>query len=115
MFTRNWQAKLDVCIKAIPVPRYVLSLYAPVKLESTPIQQIDPVHWHGAHAMFFPVSTVVDVCMWMDNEVAKGVAGLEPGQSIRRFCEATGTPLFVCNPNLVQHKLPAYKSPTFQL
>ena len=125
LFTRNLNEKLASCIKAIPVSKFILSLYAPFRLSQQPVEQVDPNRWYGTAGMFFPAVIRERLGDFMAAELREKSSRLVQDLCIQRFCEATGTPLFVCNPNLVQHvgrdssgTTPPesfHQSPTFQL
>jgi hypothetical protein len=125
LFTRNLNEKLAACIKAIPVSKFILSLYAPFQLSQLPIEQVDPNRWYGTAGMYFPAGIRMRLADFMLTELRAKSSRLVQDLCIQRFCEATGTPLFVCNPNLVQHvgrdssgTTPPesfHQSPTFQL
>ena len=69
LFTRNLKEKLATCIKAIPVSRYVLSLYAPFRLSERPVEQVDPNRWYGTAGMYFPELVRQQIACFMESEL----------------------------------------------
>ncbi len=104
LFTRNVAAKLSECIKAVPVSRYILTLYSPSKLEDKPVEHIKPRSSAGAQAVYIPKSVESDL---MDHFIEKlhseFAIDYTTDIAIHSFCEEWNVPLFCCNPNLVQH------------
>lgn len=101
MFTRDFSAKLARCLAAIPVPRYVLSLYAPFTLTEKPVEQVNPVRFRSTQALFFPETVRKEFAAVLEHDIKAGCAPIH--LCLQHFCETTGTPLYVANPNLVQH------------
>lgn len=104
VFTRNVASKLSGCIKAVPVSRYILTLYSLHKLEDKPIEHINHRKWSGSQAVYIPESVAEDL-MFHFSEKLKSEFAIDytTDLAIQSFCEEWNVPLFCCNPNLVQH------------
>ena len=104
VFTRNVASKLSECIKAVPVSRYILTLYSPSKLEDGPVEHIKPRSSAGAQAVYIPESVVSDLAdHFIDKLHSEFAIDYTTDIAIHSFCEEWNVPLFCCNPNLVQH------------
>jgi len=104
VFTRNVASKLSECIKAVPVSRYILTLYSLHKLEDYPVEHINHRKWAGAQAIYIPKSIESDlVDHFMDKLKSEFAIDFTTDLAIQSFCEEWNVPLFCCNPNLVQH------------
>ena len=104
VFTRNVASKLSECIKAVPVSRYILTLYSQSRLEDKPVEHINHRKWSGAQAVYIPESVSEDL-MYHFSEKLKSEFAIDytTDFAIQSFCEEWNVPLFCCNPNLVQH------------
>lgn len=104
LFTRNVASKLSDCIKAVPVSRYILTLYSLHKLEDYPVEHINHRKWAGSQAVYIPKSVESDlVDHFMDKLKSEFAIDFTTDLAIQSFCEEWNVPLFCCNPNLVQH------------
>lgn len=104
LFTRNVASKLSDCIKAVPVSRYILTLYSLHKLEDYPVEHINHRKWAGSQAVYIPKSVESDlVDHFMDKLKSEFAIDFTTDLAIQSFCEERNVPLFCCNPNLVQH------------
>lgn len=104
LFTRNVALKLSDCIKAVPVSRYILTLYSLHKLEDKPVEHINHRKWAGSQAVYIPKSVESDlVDHFMDKLKSEFAIDYTTDLAIQSFCEEWNVPLFCCNPNLVQH------------
>jgi len=104
LFTRNVASKLSDCIKAVPVSRYILTLYSLHKLEDKPVEHINHRKWAGSQAVYIPKSVESDlVDHFMDKLKSEFAIDFTTDLAIQSFCEEWNVPLFCCNPNLVQH------------
>ena len=104
LFTRNVAAKLSECIKAVPVSRYILTLYSLHKLEDYPVEHINHRKWAGAQAIYIPKSVGSDLADHFIEKLHSPFAIVfTTDLAIQSFCEEWNVPLFCCNPNLVQH------------
>lgn len=104
LFTRNVAAKLSECIKAVPVSRYILTLYSPSKLEDKPVEHIKPRSSAGAQAVYIPESVASDLTdHFIEKLHSEFAIDYTTDIAIHSFCEEWNVPLFCCNPNLVQH------------
>lgn len=124
--TRDLARKLRECVSACDriVERYVLSLYCTQNLSERPVEHIDAARWYGSQAVYFPASIVKLVSEKFDREL------IDPETRwcgndilIGEFAVETGTPLFVSNGSLFQHRgsestglsVGMHSSPTFTL
>lgn len=104
LFTRNVASKLSECVKAVPVSRYILTLYSLHKLEDYPVEHINHRKWAGSQAVYIPKSVESDlVDHFMDKLKSEFAIDFTTDLAIQSFCEEWNVPLFCCNPNLVQH------------
>ena len=104
VFTRNAVSKLSECIKAVPVSRYILTLYSQSKLDDQPIEHINHRKWRGSQAVYIPKSISGNLVEHFVNKLKSEFAiDYTTDLAIQSFCEEWNVPLFCCNPNLVQH------------
>jgi hypothetical protein len=104
VFTRNAVSKLSECIKAVPVSRYILTLYSLSKLTDKPVEHINHRKWAGSQAVFIPETVDNDLTEhFMDKLKSEFAIDYTTDLAIQSFCEEWNVPLFCCNPNLVQH------------
>jgi hypothetical protein len=104
LFTRNVASKLSECIKAVPVSRYILTLYSLHRLEDYPVEHINHRKWAGSQAIYIPKSVESDlVDHFIEKLHSEFAIDYTTDIAIHSFCEEWNVPLFCCNPNLVQH------------
>lgn len=104
LFTRNVASKLSECIKAVPVSRYILTLYSLHKLGDYPVEHINHRKWAGSQAVYIPKSVERDLFdHFLDKLKSEFAIDFTTDLAIQSFCEEWNVPLFCCNPNLVQH------------
>jgi len=103
-FCRNVVEKLEKCIKSIPFQTYILSLYSPNTLADKPVDSVNPKCWYGSQGIFVPKKVAPSLCWWFGKKlVSKHPIDYSTDACIAEFCIQMGVPLFVCNPNLIQH------------
>jgi hypothetical protein len=104
VFTRNVASKLSECIKAVPVSRYILTLYHQKTLGDYPVEHINHKKWRGSKAVYLPDSIQSDLVDHFIEKLKSPFAiDYTTDFAIQSFCEEWNVPLFCCNPNLVQH------------
>ena len=104
VFTRNVASKLSECIKAVPVSRYILTLYSLHRLEDYPVEHINHRKWAGSQAIYIPKSVESDlVDHFIEKLHSEFAIDFTTDLAIQSFCEEWNVPLFCCNPNLAQH------------
>lgn len=108
LFTTRIEDKLATLLPMIPVEDYVLTLYTPLNLRHTPIQQIKPLCFWGNQALYFPAGVVRPLAKFSTDTLVGWKAGdpendVTPDLLVRRFCIKNEIPIFACKPSLVQH------------